>query len=205
MYNPEKKVLYFKYNPRLKPGDTVNDCINIDIDSAYWNTAHYFNLISDDIYNRGLQHRKQVRLSAIGSLAKKKRVYQYDGIKQRLVNIQKNENTFFLWDLICDHIGEVMGNIQKQCKNDFIFFWVDGIYVKKGAQKKVESLLKKEGFNCKSERLKSIEITERNTFVHLINPKKRIKDKKETEVWSLPFPFRNKSISTQFSGYNRDL
>lgn len=205
MYNPDKKVLYFAYHQNLKPRDVIDNCVNIDIESAYWNAAYNFGLLSNDIYTRGFQHRKQVRLSAIGSLAKKKRVYEYDGIKQRLVNIQKNENTFFIWDLICDYIGTVMTDLKYRCGDDFIFFWVDGIYVKKKAQKKVEAILNKRKFKYKSENLKSIEITERNTYVHLLTPKKRMKDKKEIEVWSLPFPFRTNKISTEFKGYNRDL
>lgn len=199
-----KKVMYFKYSSQIRPGDDFRDCINIDLSAAYWETAYMLGLLSKDTYKRGFKVSKQVRLAAIGSLAKKKRVYEFDGRKQRLLDITRSE-TEFLWDVICDRVGDLLCRVADKCGDDFIFFWVDGIYVKKRSAKKVERLFNNAGYGFKSNPIKAVSVTKRNIFVHLINPEKKTKNGETIIKDVKSFPFRNKKISRQFKGYNRNL
>lgn len=198
-------VKYFHYHPSLKPGKRINDVVNIDLTSAYWETANKFGLLSKELYKQGLKVRKQVRLATIGSLAKKKRIYEFNGQKVSLLDKKRSEKTEFLWPAICDHVGKLLMKTAKECGNDFIFFWVDGIYVKRRSVKKVYKIFKQAGFGYKKNDLKAVSVTEMNLLVHLIEPeevevggKKIIKEVKS-------FPFRTKERAKAFKGFNSDL
>lgn len=188
------KVVYFSYSNKIKPGQKITDVVNIDLNGAYWETAYKLNLISDFLYEKGLEVRKQVRLATIGSLAKKKRVYEFDGVKQKKVEIKRSEETEILWDVICNQVGNLLLNTSKACKNDFIFFWVDGIYVKKSALKTVEKMFKSAGYNYKINKIEYISITEKNIFVKVPESEKE-----------KPFPYRSSKIAKEFKGYNSDI
>lgn len=225
-----KHIMYFRYHPKLKPGMKFTDVVNIDITAAYWETAWQFGLLREDLYKHGKTYekavkqglkektiwqqsregkiiRKQVRLAAIGSLAKKQRIYEYNGEtkKQKLVEVRRSDATEFLWDAICDHVGTVLMDIAKACGDDFIFFWVDGIYVKKGSEKKVCSMFKKYGYDYKINKISAIEVDARNIHVKLDPPEIKIVNGKQVVKESKPFPFRNNKIAGEFQGYNTDL
>lgn len=188
---PKKKIAYFLYGKSLKPGAVFLDCVNIDLTAAYWTTAYRLGIITPQIYKEGNRHRKQIRLSAIGSLAKKKRVYEFDGKKQVSKHIFRSP-TDHLWDVICQEVGSVLIKSAIKCKNDFLFFWVDGIYIKGSRVKEVESMFSIHGYESKSNKIKKIEVTDRNI---LVDTGEKIK----------PFVFRSTMISRKFLGYNSDL
>lgn len=195
-----KKIVYYKYNGRINPGMKFQQCINIDLNSAYWETAFKLGLLSDILYQKGLDTEKiskQARLAAIGSLAKKRRIYEYDGEKQFLREKKTSDQTEHLWDVICDHVGKVLVSAAKACGNDFLFFWVDGIYIKnsKEAAKKVYQVFNNHGFEYKTIHLQQIEITDKHILVTGKDKDGKIK----------PFPFRNKATQEKFKGYNTDL
>lgn len=185
------KVAYFLYGTSLKPGVIVNDCVNIDLTAAYWTTAYRLGIITPQLYREGNRHRKQIRLSAIGSLAKKKRVYEFDGRKQTSKTIQRSD-TEHLWEVICNEVGSLLIKTAMACKDDFLFFWVDGIYIRGKSAKKVESIFSTGGYGSKANPIKKIEVTDRNILVHSGD---KIK----------PFVFRTKMVSKKFLGYNSDL
>ncbi len=189
---PDSKVMYFKYGKCLKPGEVIKDCINIDLTGAYWQTAYMLDMIPPDIYKEGLNIKKQVRLAAIGSLAKKKRVYTFDGVKLVDKTISRSE-TEHLWDVICHHVGSLLMKVAKECGSDFIFFWVDGIYVRKKSAARVEKMFKSAGYEFKTAGIKKISVTTRNMFVDV------------NENTRKPFVFRSKLVSKDFLGYNSDL
>jgi hypothetical protein len=194
-----KPVMYFHYNKRLKPGTTFDRCTNIDLASAYWETANMLGLLPPTLYKQGLTVRKQVRLAAIGSLAKKKKTFVFDGKKQTLKSVQRSELTEVLWDVICNHVADVLIATERAIGKKFIFFWVDGIYVENGAEGLVKKFFEAAGFGWKQNGLKKIEIKDRHIHVY---PKELAKgEKKEYKE----FPFRNGEVSKSFLGYNRDL
>lgn len=201
-----KGIKYYMHSRKLRPDDVFTNIMNVDLDSAYWETAYKYNLLSEEIYREGLKVRKQVRLTAIGSLAKKTRRYKFDGKKQKKLDPKRSEFTEMLWSLICDHIGKLITSVVKECEKDFVFFWVDGIYVRPGAEKKVQRLFKKAGYNSDIALCETVQITHRHIWVTCIEKKKiKIIDGKEMEIDTWPFPFRKEEIQREMAGYNIDL
>lgn len=233
-----KNIKYFFYNKTLKPGQELNDLLNIDLTAAYWQTAKKFGLFdgAPHLYEQGLSWekaikrlhgskelreerllemirtgksnaiRKQVRLTAIGSLAKKKRIYKFDGKKQVELPTKRSEKTEFLWDVICEHVGNLLCQVAKSCGKDFVFFWVDGIYIKPQSRNKVEQLFKKAGYSWKIEPITWIKTTDRNIILKCPG-KLRQKIINGETVYSdeFSFPFRYGKIGDQLAGYNTDL
>lgn len=215
----KEKVAYFDYGKSIKPKDHFDKVVNIDITAAYWETAYQKGLLSKEIYDQGMSFDyallegkareqiladiksgldittvlKKVRLAAIGSLAKKVKVYSFDGKKQTLVDTIRQEHTEILWDVITVHVGKVLQEAARACGKDFIFFWVDGIYIKKSSSNAVKAVFKKHGYKFKVNPIKSIDVTEKNIYVNLPKPElHRIVDGKEIMKDKKPFPFRQK-------------
>lgn len=138
---------YVKVN-KFKVGDVLEDLYCVDIDSAYWKTALNLGVISDDIYKKGLDMGKVVRLAALGSLAKKKDIWVYDGKSFKKQETVKSpyEN---IWFAICKKISDIMNDIVKSIGDDFVFYWVDGIYVKQspGLIDKIVTKFKDKGYS----------------------------------------------------------
>ena len=197
-------IKYFWYNEKIKPNSELSDCLNIDLNSAYWATAFKLGLISEALYKEGLDEskiKKQTRLTAIGSLAKKVKVYEFDGREQRKIEDRIVEETAFVWDVICNEVGKVLHEAAKKSGKDFIFFWVDGIYIKKSSRKVVESVFSNHGYDYKIIDCKKITTTDKNILVHCDKRMNKNGNPKEY----IQFPFRSGDKAKKFSGYNRGL
>lgn len=137
---------------KFKSGDVLENLHCIDIDSAYWKTALNLGIISESIYKRGLDAGKVVRLAGLGSLAKKKDVWVYDGKDfNKLKTVRcEYEN---LWFAICKKVSDVMSEVVKEIGDDFVFYWVDGIYVKRneGVMSKIIERFQEKGYSVHSE------------------------------------------------------
>lgn len=120
-----------------------NDVWEIDIDEAYWRTALNEGVISQQLYDEGskfkqdpnlspeeVQYKKRVRLIALGSLAKQTKIYQFTGKKIELLENERSVLTENVWYNICHKVGKIMKAAEELAGDDFLFFWVDGIYVK---------------------------------------------------------------------------
>ncbi len=209
------EVVYFKYGGSLRDGDHFDKVVNIDISQAYWETMNKLGLLSERLYKQGLEPvvygpdkvyqtrtvpgkpisgiRKHIRLAAVGSLAKKRKIYTYDGSnqgKRQKPVIIRSEQTEVLWDVICSEVGKCLVDVAQACGDAFIFFWVDGIYVKKSAVATVKKMFKQYGYDFKVNEIKSIDITKRNIFVNLATPETTMKDGIEQTKFRKPFPYR---------------
>jgi hypothetical protein len=116
---------------RAKLDQIYDNVVEIDLDEAYWKTALILGVISKELYEKGKKGKisKQARLTALGTLAKKTTILKYKGFKlieDQIVNEPLLEN---LWYTICKRISDVMTKAQKALGKDFIFYWVDGIYL----------------------------------------------------------------------------
>ncbi len=201
-----KRIKYYLHGKQLKPATVLTDCMNIDLNSAYWETAYKYNLLSEEIYRGGFEHRKQIRLTAIGSLSKKRRRYKYDGRRQKKLPVKRSELTEMLWSLICDHVGKLLCSVARECGNDFLFFWVDGIYVRAGAEKKVQALFKKAGYKSDIALCEKIEATDRHIWITCkAKPKTKIVDDKEILIDTWQFPFRKEKVQREMAGYMIDI
>lgn len=155
-----KDVHYMKV-ASVPLGKTFENVFEIDIDEAYWKTAHLLGIISDEIYKSGQKGTisKQARLTSLGSLAKKTYYYHFKG-KQLTKKRPPESNPLLenLWFTICKRVSDVMHECIKEIGDEFIFYWVDGIYVQGNTENlaKCIDIFNKSGYEAKSKRIKSI-------------------------------------------------
>lgn len=183
---PIKKAAYF--DPGNKRSGFVKNAYEVDIDSAYWDTAYKFKIISRAIYRYGLTVPKKVRLMALGSLGKKTSVYYFDGKKMNTMEPIFDKDTCYFWDKICAHIGDVMTTIASNIdNNDYFFYWTDALFVRKSAVTEVKRMVRKAGYNYKVEVIKKITFSERQIFFDEPN-------KEKPRSFMLPSNRHNKDI-----------
>lgn len=143
-----KRIKYFYYNKNIKPGTVIEGGWEVDISNCYWDTAFvHYNLFSEELYKKGLTVKKKSRLAAIGGFAKTQNVVEFDGNEERMLDPIRSDKTEFLWHTICNKIGKTMYKACKIAKQDFLFFWIDGIFLKdKTHVDAVQEFFKKQGY-----------------------------------------------------------
>lgn len=165
----EADVQYVECDPKLK-NQVFTDIVEIDIDQAYWETARLLGVISEEIYDIGMSGEisKQARMVALGSLAKKTYHYTFHG--QRLIKAEEERSldTENVWFTICKRVADVMQEIKKIMGEDYLFYWVDGVYVKNNPEviEKVQSIIAAWGYNSKIKPIHSIECDKIYCFVN---------------------------------------
>lgn len=139
---------------------------------------------------------KIVRLAALGSLARKTERWVYDGRMMRKLPTEANYATQNIWFAICKRVSDVMGQAAKIAGDDFIFYWVDGIYIKKNAKKKkaIQDYFASVGYTSKTCVIPKIEFNDYSFIIPAFDGK----DKRE---FTYPAGNRIKSIRQ----YNEDL
>lgn len=151
---------------KYENGTVFNDVYEVDIDEAYWMTAKLNNVISEEIYNEGnkaSEIKKQVRLIALGSLAKKVYSYNFSGSKIMVdrAEIKRSLLTENIWYTICQKVSKIMIECQDTVKNDFIMFWVDGVYFRGEENvKKIQEIIESYGYASKIKKMHKVEYKE---------------------------------------------
>ena len=161
-------IEYFSIKETIKEGDVFENVCCLDINGAYWQTALMMGVISKEIYLEGLKKDKITRLASLGSLAKRKEVYTYDGSIYRHVETIRSYETENLWFAICKRVSDIMQDLMKSLGEDFIFYWVDGVYFKKTDEniKKVKEFLESCSYECKPEDVSKVEFLNRTFLVY---------------------------------------
>lgn len=151
-------IEYIKVNPNIKVGDRFDNVICVDINSAYWVSAFQLGIIDEPTYQKGKKINKIVRLASLGSLAKKTETFEFDGEKMVKKSVERSYETENLWYAICDKVGSLMSKLSKEIGDDFITYWVDGIYFVNTPEnfQKITETFKEEGYACKIEQVSNI-------------------------------------------------
>jgi hypothetical protein len=144
----------------VRPSGTVlNDVLEIDLDEAYWKTANLFGVISDDIYKLGAKGTicKQARMTALGTLAKKTGVIKYDG-EGFVKETESDPLLENLWFTICKRIGDLMFRASNIAGKEFVFYWVDGIYIINTTEnkRKISKMFKDAGYAVKYKKVDKV-------------------------------------------------
>lgn len=216
-----KKIKYFYYNKKVLPGEVFNEAYEVDIKNAYWDTSYFhYNLFSEEIYQKGLTVSKKSRLAAIGSLAKTVTVIQFDGKEEKELDPIKSTDTEFLWNTICHRISKTMIKGSKLAKDDFLFFWVDALFVKdKQSAKNIQAFFKKHGYQstiAKCEWIKfnagglTVKCTEKGKWINKVREETVIRNGQKfiktirTKEWKdeRPFPYGNAISDKDISNIN---
>jgi hypothetical protein len=184
-------------------GTHYDGLMEVDIDEAYWKTARLLEIIPQEIYEKGqkaavcpechgdsfeetshackgcgtiapMPTSKKTRLTALGTLAKKIKIYRLKGRQLIKESVESDPLLENLWFTICKRIGDIMHEVARSLGDDYIFYWVDGIYMKRtpeSVQKAVE-IFNHYGYNAKTKPIDSIDFNE-DGFVVWDTPKEK--------------------------------
>ncbi len=108
---------------------TFENCYEIDLNSAYWESARRLGIINTEVYERGLTLSKKVRLMALGNLAKRPINMYYDGQKyhSERAPIPPMAKYFFA---CADYTDNIIAEIFNRNIEFCLFYWVDALFVK---------------------------------------------------------------------------
>ena len=156
----------------------IEDVIEIDIDQAYWQTAYLLGVVPENLYKEGSKEVGKIskigRLICLGSLAKKEVVYHFKGkrlLKQETIRSVLTEN---IWYSICKRVADLMVEAKKIAGNDFMLYWVDGIYIKNDPEKVklIVEMFKKNNYDIKTKDNLTVRYTEDKILVSAPDEKK---------------------------------
>jgi hypothetical protein len=126
-----------------RPEETV--IAKVDIKSAYWETALKMGVISDET-NRYLQANfegkgiKLARLKALGSLATRKVITQYEnGVKMHVTEFTQPTRELYMY--VCSTLDEIMQKAVYHLAGAFYYYW-DCVFVSHEYHKDVMQFLK---------------------------------------------------------------
>jgi hypothetical protein len=112
---------------KIRDKKNNNFFLNIDIKSAYLTALRNENIISEEFFEEVNKCKKSERLRLLGSLATTKNIYKYKNGELVFLDQKKSDLENYFW-FCCLEIGDLMQKISTKLENNFLFFWVDGIY-----------------------------------------------------------------------------
>lgn len=199
-------IKYYHFNENVKfygIGEVIEDCTSFDINKAYYNCAFNKGYISKSFYDECIQLDKIVRLGLIGSIATKKTTFHYKG--GNLVNSDVKEDLELrkVWFSIVKEVDDCLNELSIEFGDDFIFYWVDGIYVKGNKEKHkdlIERISKKYNFEFKNEPVDCIVFAQddnRNKMLKVYKEELRGRLNKKNE----PADFKPFTLNSQLQEY----
>jgi hypothetical protein len=109
---------------------TYDNVLELDINKAYYKVLFNLGYIEEDFYNECINLPKKIRLALVGSLATQKSIFYYENGKLERHEVTKNDTLRNVFFQLVSEVDEVLTVFQKMAGENFIFYWVDGIYLK---------------------------------------------------------------------------
>lgn len=160
----QKNVRYFGFL-KYQEGEYL-DVAELDINSAYWKCALDLGYISTQIYAEGLDVSKTCRLIALGSLATRKRIFNYDPITKKYE--QKDDvfdpvlRSYFFH--IAYRVGSIVYRFAELYPHSTLFFWVDALFISSQMKEVCHAYFKEHGLQMKEKEIESIIISKGGAF-----------------------------------------
>jgi hypothetical protein len=176
-YSDRERIRFFDFNRNIAEGEVFDGAYSVDICKAYWVSAFKDGWIDEELFTAGFGVDKRIRLASLGSFAKRKDIYKFDGKRERLkCSIEpKYPHVFFNQ---ANNIYKVMDACKRHLGRDFLFYWTDGVYVaNKRSAGVCEEILRDYGYLSETMRLISVH-REETSFV-TTEPNGRKKNKKK--------------------------
>lgn len=131
--------------------DFPEEFISVDLSSAYAKVLLNYGLISQSLFEEMTNKiPKEDRLKSVGLLGTIKTQITYRRGAKPVVDMIKSD--FAKYFFFCCYItGEVMELARQRAGEDFIYFWVDGIAVKKERAQDILNFIQSLGFPSKLE------------------------------------------------------
>ena len=134
--------------------------------------------------------KKIQRLKSIGMLASIKTVYEFE--KTELISTRKTDKKEFadIYFYASYEIGEILQKCSVLNKNDFLFYWFDGIYIKPNwiYATKIMELLKENNYDFSVSWIENFQAKElKNTFkitwTEISNSENKLTEKKTKSLF----------------------
>lgn len=157
------QILYFRFSDKIKPG-TFEGYTELDVNQAYWQIALQKGYLSTEIYEKGLQVDKIVRLVALGALASKKSCHEFDGKQYKFIEEKANETTRSYFFDIAHELDNLMSSTLSRYSEDVLFYWVDAFFVKATALEQIKEVFRVHGLGLKEKKIDRIEVEAREGY-----------------------------------------
>lgn len=133
-----------------------------DINGAYPTTMLNEGFINQDTYDYVMKQKKDIRLPAIGMLARNATRWQFIEGEKMSMRTETSEwrDYFFHVSNIVDEALQIV--VQRERRN-LIFYWVDGIFVKKPSDH-IGYILEKCGYTFKIERCRRFHVKRKKGY-----------------------------------------
>jgi hypothetical protein len=165
------------------------EVFNIDISGAYPQTLLNLNLCSQKLYSELMELDKIARLKIIGMIACSKSIYYYVNGNCESDEIKVNQNNRNLFFNIVNNVGECINKCSEAVKDDFLFYWVDGIYFRSEESKyKIFEIMKEFNYSYSEEKLKNFVACKKMSKREIINISYYKKEKAQPKLFNIPIP-----------------
>jgi hypothetical protein len=158
------KIKYYDFTG-IKENE-IESCFCVDLNSAYLQVLKNEKVIDQETFtyidkeSRKTKEGKMARLKSVGLFAKNPMLMIYEN--GQIKEFKQERNPFsWVFFIACLKTCEAMEIIKKEFPEEFLFYWVDGIFIKKNSEKIRKRLLEL-GFPSKTENIKNLEKSEKN-------------------------------------------
>jgi hypothetical protein len=196
-----ESIKYYDYNLEIANDKILNldSVLNFDLKSAYATILKNYDFISDETFLHVSKMKKQERLAAIGMLASKKYIFYFDQKGNLQENFEKKESEFknFFYFAV-QKTNETMINLVNKFKDEFIFYWVDGIYYKSMdyIYNEIEKIMKENNFLFSHEILSNFKVENFKNHIYLEFDKPKKDGTFENKYFN--FPKENSKFAKEF-------
>lgn len=157
------------------PRGTYRNYHEVDINRAYWETAFRMGVISESVYKLAFNHKKSVRMIALGALATGRVDLMFDGVEITEITEkpEPGKDLSYIFFKVAHTVGIAVNSVYLQLNemepDGCLGYWIDALFVKKHLAKKAKELMSDLfGFECKDVPLSSVSVVEKPTEKKLI-------------------------------------
>jgi hypothetical protein len=158
------EISYFIHD--FKHNEYVGDVINIDLKSAYATVLYRDGYISQGTFKYICKGTKQERLTSVGMLASKKQHFTFDG--GNITGVKEILSPYADYFFYCvKRTAEIMADLKAIAGNNYLFTWVDGIYIRPSvdAMEQMQKYIAQINYDYSTERLRNFEVKIKPKFV----------------------------------------
>lgn len=157
-----KNIAYYDFSGITK-GEKIENCYCVDMNSAYLTALKNEKIISKKTFNTINQRTsknaklKMDRLKSVGMFASSPTIINFQNSEAKKIENIKNPMAWVFYHA-CQKTTEI---IKQTINEDFLFYWVDGIFVKNNPER-IKKEIEKMGFPCKIEKINNLRVGEKN-------------------------------------------
>lgn len=165
----QRRAVYFNSQPFIENYQS-NTVINIDIKSAYPTTFYNSQLIKPQTFEYLNKVDKNQKLAALGMLAARSNIMTYsNGIPMNAKVKDSKHRAYFIFAVRT--VDEIMNEVSKIAGDSFLYFWVDGIYLKPSISwiqvRQIMDIFRESAYNVHTHTLNNFDLILKGDTIHV--------------------------------------